>query len=78
MANGKYTGKVTGVIGISCRHMFMLPGGVVDLHFAERYVDMWPKPLLLTMWDVQVSLCRLLSGVGSLALQGTRAAVWDL
>ncbi|EIW51995.1 uncharacterized protein TRAVEDRAFT_136413 [Trametes versicolor FP-101664 SS1] len=38
MANGKYTGKVTGVIGISCRHMFMLPGGVVDLHFAERYL----------------------------------------
>ncbi|KAI0671448.1 hypothetical protein C8Q78DRAFT_973243 [Trametes maxima] len=42
MGSGKYKGKVSGVVGISCRHMFMMPGGTVDLVKSEdryRYVD---------------------------------------
>ncbi|KAI0675894.1 hypothetical protein C8Q78DRAFT_1066529 [Trametes maxima] len=37
IGQGKYKGKISGVVGISCRHMFMLPNGVVDLTRAEKY-----------------------------------------
>ncbi|OJT08177.1 hypothetical protein TRAPUB_11843 [Trametes pubescens] len=41
MGQGKYKGKVSGLIAITCRHMFLLPGGIVDLLLGEkyRYVD---------------------------------------
>ncbi|KAI0669304.1 hypothetical protein C8Q78DRAFT_1070866 [Trametes maxima] len=38
MGYGKYKGKVSGVIAITCRPMFMLPGGIVDLLRAEQYL----------------------------------------
>ncbi|KAI0359446.1 hypothetical protein OH77DRAFT_1501916 [Trametes cingulata] len=38
MGQGKYKGKVSGIIGISCRHMFMLPHSIVDLVRAEQYM----------------------------------------
>lgn len=37
MDYGKYKGNVTGIVAVMCRHGFTLPGGVVDLHFGERY-----------------------------------------
>ncbi|KAI0654518.1 hypothetical protein C8Q70DRAFT_1047971 [Cubamyces menziesii] len=41
MGYGKYKGPVSGVVAITCRHSFMLPGSIVDLTRAEqyRYVD---------------------------------------
>ncbi|KAI0699067.1 hypothetical protein C8T65DRAFT_581590, partial [Cerioporus squamosus] len=41
MDYGKYKGQVSGIVAVLCRHGFTLPGGVVDLHFGERfaYVD---------------------------------------
>ncbi|KAJ2961021.1 hypothetical protein NUW54_g14406 [Trametes sanguinea] len=36
MGYGKYKGQVSGIIGITCRHMFMLPGSIVDLLRAEQ------------------------------------------
>ncbi|KAI0649157.1 hypothetical protein C8Q79DRAFT_999013 [Trametes meyenii] len=41
MGTGKYKGRVSGVVALTCRHMFMLPGSIVDLLGAEkyRYVD---------------------------------------
>ncbi|KAI0349249.1 hypothetical protein OH77DRAFT_1415382 [Trametes cingulata] len=41
IGSGKYKGKVSGVVGLTCRHMFMLGGCIVDLVTAEgyRYVD---------------------------------------
>ncbi len=39
MGQGKYKGKVSGVVGISCRHMFMLANSIIDLIRAEQYVD---------------------------------------
>ncbi|KAH9855776.1 hypothetical protein C2E23DRAFT_866429 [Lenzites betulinus] len=41
MGTGKYKGKISGVIAITCRHMFLLPGGIVDLQLGEkhRFVD---------------------------------------
>ncbi|KAI0362994.1 hypothetical protein BV20DRAFT_959208 [Pilatotrama ljubarskyi] len=38
MGQGKYKGKVSGIVGISCRHMFMLPHSIVDLIRAEQYM----------------------------------------
>ncbi|KAI0356813.1 hypothetical protein OH77DRAFT_1533775 [Trametes cingulata] len=38
MGYGKYKGKVSGIIAITCRHMFMLPGSIVDLLRAEGYL----------------------------------------
>ncbi|EIW55155.1 uncharacterized protein TRAVEDRAFT_130935, partial [Trametes versicolor FP-101664 SS1] len=37
MGQGKYKGKVSGVVGISCRHMFMLANSIIDLIRAEQY-----------------------------------------
>ncbi|KAI0640393.1 hypothetical protein C8Q79DRAFT_921614 [Trametes meyenii] len=41
MGTGKYKGQVSGIIALTCRHMFMLPGSIVDLLRGEkyRYVD---------------------------------------
>ncbi|KAI0037532.1 hypothetical protein FA95DRAFT_1467291, partial [Auriscalpium vulgare] len=37
---GGYTGKVSGVVGCYCqRHMFALPGGLVDLQKGERFAN---------------------------------------
>lgn len=36
MGQGKYKGKVSGVVGISCRHMLMMPNGIIDLIRAEQ------------------------------------------
>lgn len=39
MGYGGYGGRVSGTVGLSCaRHMFVLPGGGVDLQKGERYV----------------------------------------
>ncbi|KAI0372513.1 hypothetical protein BV20DRAFT_1034578 [Pilatotrama ljubarskyi] len=38
MGYGKYKGKVSGIIAITCHHMFMLPGSIVDLLCAEGYL----------------------------------------
>ncbi|OJT02669.1 hypothetical protein TRAPUB_2484 [Trametes pubescens] len=37
MGQGKYKGKVSGLVAITCRHMFLLPGGIVDLLLGEKY-----------------------------------------
>ena len=38
MGHGKHWGKVSGTVGVFCaRHMYALPGGVVDLQKGERY-----------------------------------------
>ncbi|KAI0043375.1 hypothetical protein FA95DRAFT_1498735 [Auriscalpium vulgare] len=37
---GGHTGKVSGVVGLYCqRHMFALPGGLVDLQKGERFAN---------------------------------------
>ncbi|OJT14771.1 hypothetical protein TRAPUB_8662 [Trametes pubescens] len=36
MGSGKYKGKVSGVVAITCKHMMMLPGGIVNLVKAEE------------------------------------------
>ncbi|KAI0311061.1 hypothetical protein OF83DRAFT_1166459 [Amylostereum chailletii] len=37
---GNYWGQVAGTLGVSCsRHMFVLPGGGVDLQKGERFVN---------------------------------------
>ncbi|PCH34427.1 hypothetical protein WOLCODRAFT_62365 [Wolfiporia cocos MD-104 SS10] len=40
MGFGRYGGKVSGTVGLSCaRHMFVLPGGGVDLQKGERFAN---------------------------------------
>ncbi|ETW79409.1 hypothetical protein HETIRDRAFT_322626 [Heterobasidion irregulare TC 32-1] len=40
MGYGGYWGKVSGTVGLSCaRHMFVLPGGGVDLQKGERFAN---------------------------------------
>ena len=37
---GVYCGQISGTVGVFCaRHMFVLPGGHVDLQKGERYVE---------------------------------------
>lgn len=37
MGLGQYWGRVSGTVGLFCaRHMFVLPGGHVDLQKGER------------------------------------------
>lgn len=39
MGYGAYWGKITGTVGLSCAcHMYVLPGGGVDLQKGERSV----------------------------------------
>ncbi|KAH9884219.1 hypothetical protein C8Q73DRAFT_644132 [Cubamyces lactineus] len=35
---GGHNGKVSGIIALACRHMFMLPGSIVDLNKREAYL----------------------------------------
>ena len=35
---GGHNGKVSGIIALACRHMFMLPGSIVDLNKREACV----------------------------------------
>ncbi|KAI0349199.1 hypothetical protein OH77DRAFT_121712 [Trametes cingulata] len=37
MGQGKYKGKLSGVVALTCRHMFLLPSSIVDLIGAEKY-----------------------------------------
>ncbi len=36
MNYGQYNGKILGIVAVLCRHGFVLPGGVIDLHNGER------------------------------------------
>ncbi|KAM5534229.1 hypothetical protein V8D89_012136 [Ganoderma adspersum] len=35
---GKYQGNITGIIVLLCRHMIVLPGGIIDLNGREKYL----------------------------------------
>ncbi|KAI9068138.1 hypothetical protein FKP32DRAFT_1609054 [Trametes sanguinea] len=37
MGYNGHSGKVSGIVALACRHMFMLPGSIVDLNKAEAY-----------------------------------------
>ncbi|KAI1788107.1 hypothetical protein LXA43DRAFT_975014 [Ganoderma leucocontextum] len=63
MEYGKYKGNITGIVAFLCRHMLVLPGGIINLHGGEKffYVDfamisaMQPYldlDLLIAMYDI--------------------------
>ncbi|KAI1786196.1 hypothetical protein LXA43DRAFT_898439, partial [Ganoderma leucocontextum] len=35
---GKYQGNITGIVALLCRHMIVLPGGIIDLNGREKYL----------------------------------------
>lgn len=36
MEYGKYKGNITGIVAFLCRHMLVLPGGIINLHGGEK------------------------------------------
>ncbi|KAI1782416.1 hypothetical protein LXA43DRAFT_905863 [Ganoderma leucocontextum] len=35
---GKYKGNISGIVAILCRHMIVLPAGIINLHGGEKYL----------------------------------------